>query len=113
MTSNKKMIISGFLIASFVQLFRRQSVLNSPPKQQPYIEVTTGMNQIQPAPPTFSPFASQQMAPGFPHLVAPVPGSAWKCPDWMTQGPHNGFTFNAQKDYRMPFKRKATPDMDL
>lgn len=97
----------------YVYKNRRTSVLTSPQKQQPFVEVTTAMNQFQSVSPTLSPFASQQISPGYAPLVAPVPGAAWICPNWMTQGPHNGFTFNAQKDYRMPFKRKSTSDMDM
>lgn len=53
--------------------------------------------------------------PGFTPLSVPVDGIPWKCPEWMANQsiqPGSYMNFNAQQPNRLPFKRKAAPDMD-
>lgn len=96
---------------NFLHFFRfhlyasRPSVLQSPPKQSPFtaIVTTTGppIPMMQQPSATFS-----SMVPAQPNI------SPWKCPDWMSHTSNNELVeFNSQPS-RMPFKRKASTEMD-
>ncbi|XP_055319888.1 uncharacterized protein LOC129577235 isoform X2 [Sitodiplosis mosellana] len=53
----------------------------------------------------------------FSPLNMPQNGAPWKCPEWMANQniqPGSYMSFNGlQSQQRLPFKRKAAPDMDL
>lgn len=75
------------------------------PIPQPNVfQMPTMLNQQPLSQPTFSP------------LNVPQNGTPWKCPDWMVNQniqPGSYMNFNGlQPQHRMPFKRKAAPDMD-
>lgn len=72
------------------------------------------MSQWSQTPSTSRNFPVQQ--PGFCSLNVPQNGVPWKCPDWManqTIQPGTYMSFNGQQQSRLPFKRKAAPDMDM
>lgn len=50
-------------------------------------------------------------------LNVPQNGTVWQCPEWMVNQniePGSYMSFNGlQSQQRLPFKRKAAPDMDL
>lgn len=98
---------------------RRPSIFHSPQKHVQFSSVASNPTYSMPA--QFSP------------LVAPMNGSPWKC-NWMptpnpqngphqftsspnqftaTQNPFSQTTPNPFDSSRLPFKRKAMPDMDL
>lgn len=59
------------------------------------------------------PSTSVQLVPS--HGFLPSNGVPWRCPEWMTSpNVQSGvfMNFNGQPQTRMPFKRKASPDMD-
>lgn len=62
------------------------------------------------------PFSPQQQS-ALCSLNVPQNGAPWKCPEWMANQniqPGSYMSFNGlQSQQRMPFKRKAAPDMDL
>lgn len=52
----------------------------------------------------------------FNSLNVPQTGVPWKCPEWManqTIQPGSYMNFIGQQQSRLPFKRKAAPDLDM
>lgn len=46
----------------------------------------------------------------FAPMVVPPEGTPWKCPEWMSKGPHTGMMqFNS---IHRPFKRKSSDEMN-
>lgn len=94
-------------------------------QHQPYSTVVSPSQPISNPnvfqwPPNPIPSTSQQALamsqPVFSALNVPQSGVPWKCPEWMSnQNIQAGsyMNFNGQQQTRLPFKRKAAPEMDL
>lgn len=99
--------------AVFIQFVSsRPSVLQSPPKQSPFITVVA----TTPTPPPLVSASSamsmvQQPSMAYASMIQQqTEGLPWKCPDWMATNASSTtdlVEFNSQSFGRMPFKRKA------